>query len=70
MSKYVITYEETYRRTFIVEADVPEDAEEKMQHVAENVVIPMWNNFDHWDIGQARLATKEDLERYDSLPEE
>lgn len=70
MAKYAVPYEEVYHKTFIIEADLPEDAEEKMWNVAANVAIPMWNNFDHWGIGQARLATKEDLERFDSLPEE
>lgn len=70
MAKYAVTYIETYSKTYVVEAENYEEAEEKMWNVAANVAIPMWNNFDHWGIGQARLATKEDLERFDSLPEE
>lgn len=70
MAKYVITYEEVYQKTFIVEADSPEEAEEKMEYAAENLPLHMDGYFDHWDMGSARVATKEEQERFDPLPEE
>ena len=70
MAKYVINYTETYSKTFIVEADTPEEAEEKMEYAAEYLPLGMGSHFHHWDIGAARVATKKEQERFDPLPEE
>lgn len=70
MAKYAVTYEEVYQKTFIVEADSPEEAEEKMEYAAENVPLDMDDYFDHWNIETARKASRTDLIFNDPLPEE
>lgn len=61
MTKYAVTYEEVYQKTFIVEADSPEEAEEKMEYAAENITLDMDDAFDHWNIGTAKKASRTDL---------
>ena len=56
MAKYAVTYEEVYQKTFIIEADSPEEAEEKMEYAAENISLDMDDAFDHWNIGTAKKA--------------
>ena len=70
MAKYAVTYKEVYHRTFIVEADTPEEAEEKMEYAAENIPLDMDDCFDHWEIGAARKPKKVELDYCDLLPEE
>lgn len=70
MAKYAVTYEEVYQKTFIVEADSPEEAEEKMEYAAENIPLDMDNCFDHWDITNVKKASQTDLIFNDPLPEE
>lgn len=70
MAKYAITYEEIYQKTFIVEADSPEEAEEKMEYAAENIPLHMNDNFNHWNIGSARKPKEVELKYCDPLPEE
>ena len=70
MAKYAVTYEEVYQKTFIVEADSPEEAEEKMEYAAENVPLDMDDYFDHWEVGAAREPKKVELDYCDLLPEE
>lgn len=70
MAKYAITYEEVYQKTFIVEADSPEEAEEKMEYAAENIPLDMDDCFDRWEVGMATKAMEIELDLYDPLPEE
>ena len=70
MAKYAVTYEEVYQKTFIVEADSPEEAEEKMEYAAENIPLDMDDCFDRWEVGMAIKATGIELDLYDPLPEE
>lgn len=70
MAKYAVMYEEIYYKTFIVEADTPEEAEEKMEYAAENIPINMDDCFDHWEVGMATKATEIELDLYNPLPEE
>ena len=70
MAKYAVTYEEVYQRTFIVEADSPEEAEEKMEYAAENIPLNMDDCFDRWEVGMATKATEMEIDLYDPLPEE
>ena len=70
MTKYAVTYEEVYQKTFIIEADSPEEAEEKMEYAAENISLDMDDAFDHWNIGTARKPKEVELKYCDLLPEE
>lgn len=70
MAKFKVNYTETYTKTFIVEANTPEEAEEKMEYTAENLPLNMDGNFDCWDIEVEREANSDDMERFDPLPEE
>lgn len=70
MAKYAVTYEEVYQKTFIVEADSPEEAEEKMEYAAENIPLNMDDCFDRWDITNVKKASQTDLIFNDPLPEE
>ena len=70
MAKYAVTYEEIYQKTFIVEADSPEEAEEKMEYAAENIPLDMDNYFYRWEVVMATKATGIELDLYDPLPEE
>ena len=36
---YKVNYTETYTKTFIIEANTPEEAEEKMEYAAENLPL-------------------------------
>ena len=69
--KYAVEYTEVYRKIFLVEADSPEEAEEKMEYAAENIPLnDMDNCFDHWDITNVKKASQTDLIFNDPLPEE
>ena len=69
--KYAVEYTEVYRKIFLVEADSPEEAEEKMEYAAENVPdLTNDGDFDCWDIEVEREANIDDLERFDRLSEE
>ena len=75
--KYAVEYTEVYRKIFLVEADSPEEAEEKMEYAAENIPLDMDNCFDHWDIAvitnvteEEKLARKKGVHYFDPLPEE
>lgn len=70
MAKYAVPYIEHSLKKYIVEADTPEEAEEKMEYAAENVPLDMDDCFDHWEVGIATKATEIELGLYDSLPEE
>lgn len=71
MAKFKVNYTETYTKTFIVEADSPEEAEEKMEYAAENIPLgDMDNCFDRWEVGIATMATEIEMDLYDPLPEE
>ena len=70
MAKFKVNYTETYIKTFIVEANTPEEAEEKMEYAAENLPINIDDCFDHWEVGIATIATEREMDLYDPLPEE
>lgn len=70
MAKFKVNYTETYIKTFIVEANTPEEAEEKMEYAAENLPINIDDCFDRWEVGIATRATEREMDLYDLLPEE
>ena len=49
MAKFAVSYTEVYRKTYIVEAESWEDAEEKLREVAEDSGLDASDCFDHWD---------------------
>lgn len=59
-----------YTKFQIFNCRMAEEAEGKMEYAAEYLPLDMDGNFDHWDIGTARVATKEEQEHFDPLPEE
>ena len=70
MAKFKVNYTETYIKTFIVEANTPEEAEEKMEYAAENLPINIDDCFDRWEVGIVTRATEREMDLYDLLPEE
>lgn len=71
MAKFKVNYTETFTRTYIIEADTEEEAQEKMENAAENIPnLTSDRDFDYWDIEVEREANTDDLERFDKLPEE
>lgn len=71
MAKFKVNYTETFNRSFVVEADTKEEAQEKMEYAAEHVSGLISDiDFDFWDIEVEREANIDDLERFDRLPKE
>lgn len=72
MAKFKVNYTETYTKTFVVEADSAEEAQEKMEYAAENVsgLIDTAIDFDYWDVEVEREISTEESEKYDELPSE
>ena len=71
MTKFKVNYTETFTRTYIIEAETKEEAQEKMENAAENIPgLTTDRDFDYWDIEVERKANTDDLERFDKLPEE
>ena len=72
MAKFKVNYTETYTKTFVVEADSAEEAQEKMEYAAENVsgLIDTATDFDYWDVEVEREISTEESEKYDELPSE
>lgn len=70
MAKFKVNYTETYTKTFVVEADSAEEAQEKMEYAAENIsgLIDTVTDFDYWDIEVEREISAEESEKYDELP--
>lgn len=76
MAKYAVTYIETYSKTYVVETENYEEAEEKVVSVAENTpLICLETDFDHWDVLPSdtfgkREISEDVLDYYGMLPEE
>ena len=71
MAKFKVNYTETFTRTYIIEADTEEEAQEKMENAAENIPnLTSDRDFDYWDIEVEREVNADDMERFDRLPEE
>lgn len=70
MAKFKVNYTETYTKTFVVEADSAEEAQEKMEYAAENIsgLIDTATDFDYWDVEVEREISTEESEKYDELP--
>ena len=51
MAKFTFQYIETYKKTYVVEADTYDEAEEKMEQAAESGDVNTGcDDFDHWDV--------------------
>lgn len=71
MAKFKVNYTETFTRTYIIEADTEEEAQEKMENAAENIPnLTSDRDFDYWDIEVEREVNADDMERFDRLSEE
>lgn len=72
MAKFKVNYTETYTKTFVVEADSAEEAQEKMEYAAENIsgLIDTAEDFDYWDVEVEREVSDKELEEHDELPSE
>ena len=72
MAKYKVNYTETYTKTYIVEANSPEEAQEKMECAAENVsgLIDTAEDFNYWDVEVEREADTKDLDNFEYLRED
>ena len=70
MAKFKVNYTEIFTKTYIVEADSPEEAQEKMEYAAENIsgLIDTATDFDYWDIEVELEIPAEESEKYDELP--
>lgn len=76
MAKYILEYQEIYRKQYAVEADSYEEAEEKMMVIAENCtenLMDLEEDFDYWEVRSGDFGFKdvseEMAEIYDKLPE-
>lgn len=75
MPKFAVSYVETYRTTYIVEANSYEEAEEKVTEAAENYKLDCEiENFDHWDVEPSerfgnREVPESEAKYYTELPE-
>lgn len=73
---FAVEYMEVYRKTFLVEAESYEEAEEKVEYAAENIggLMDLVDDFDHWEVSCSSYGYKPvpDFARnyYDVLPEE
>ena len=70
MAKYAVTYEETFARTLIVEADSCDEAADKMMDAIDrgNVVLTLDDCvYESGHISDASLATTGDLTWYSLL---
>lgn len=72
MAKFKVNYTETYTKTFVVEADSAEEAQEKMEYAAENIsgLIDTAEDFDYWDVEVEREVSDKESEEHDELPSE
>ena len=62
MKKFAVSYVETYRTTYIVEAKSYEEAEQKLREKAEDceIEIDLADDFDHWETEPSNtFGTKE-----------
>lgn len=52
MAKFPVSYVEVYRKTYIVEAESYEEAEEKVEQKAEDcgIRVDYVDDFDHWEV--------------------
>ena len=78
MKKFAVKYQKILSRTFIVEAESYEEAEEKVREKAENCEIEDTNvieNFDHWDVepsdtfGTKAIPVDRDVSFFEHLEE-
>lgn len=70
---YKVTYTETYTKSYVIEAESQEEAENKVNKLAEECEIPIDNadDFDHWDFEVEKEITEDEASYYDRLePEE
>ena len=76
MAKFAVSYVEVCRKTYIVEAENYEEAEEKLREVAEDCGLDAANYFDHWDtepsetFGHESIPENADLSCFSVLEED
>ena len=76
MAKYAVSYSETYKKTYVVEADNYEEAEEKVARMAEyTLLICLETDFDRCDVLPSDTFGKNEVpesitDYYARLPEE
>lgn len=63
MAKFAVSYVETYKNTYIVEADTYEEAEEKLREKAEDCEIEMdfADSFDEWEVMPSETFGKKEI---------
>lgn len=68
--KYAVRVEETLARTVIVEADSPEDAEDKVYRIYDNEGISLdYDDFNGYDITTLREASDFDISYFEKIEE-
>ena len=69
---FKVTYIETFKKSYVIEAESQEEAEEKANILAEQCEIPIDNadDFDHWDLEVGKETTEDEAIYYDRLETE
>ena len=68
--KYAVRVEETLARTVIVEADSPEDAEDKVNRIYDNEGISLdYDDFNEYNIETLREASDFDISYFEKIEE-
>lgn len=66
--KYAVTYEEVFRRTFIIEADSEEEARERMEYLGQDMLLNEDDYYVDNKIGEIHEASKAELDLCVLLP--
>lgn len=68
MKHWVVKITEALSRTVIIEANSPEEAEEKVEQIYdEEKLVLDYRDYDGYDINTVRFATEDDFKIYDDM---
>lgn len=69
---FKVIYTETYTKAYVIEAESQEEAERKVETLAEEceISVDMADDFDHWDVEVGREITEDEARYYDRLKTE